>query len=95
MTHKIIRRVERLANQVKGETHISARNVPYVVVQISSDSKASICYFGRTNKWRVFYPYGVHGDQSKTDCRTTQDVEIAINNLRLEVVEEFNEGETK
>ena len=74
---RIARKVEALAAKIPGATYrLSNNGVPMAVVDVPGELyRYSLCYFGKTKKWRVFYPYAVFGAaQTKTDFFTEQDL---------------------
>lgn len=61
-----------VAEEIGGEYKVSQRNVPYVVIKYKGE-KASVCYFKKTNIFRLFYPYP--GDaQEKIDFSSKEEL---------------------
>lgn len=64
-----------------GQPRISARNVPHLVL-----GKYSVCYFGKTKKFRVFYGYGDFSKpQTKIDFKFGHDVIAYLKGVSLNV----------
>ena len=63
-------------NQFDADYHVSARGVPYVNVNLF-DKRYTFTYFGRTMKFKVFFP-----DQSKVDLRECEEVIYFFRSLR-------------
>ena len=51
----------------------SRNDVPHVVLQFRS-KMYSVCYFGRSKTYRVFWPYGTYGEQNHRNFCTVQEV---------------------
>ena len=66
-------RMESLARAIRGECRFSRRGVPHVVVR----GTVSVCWFERSRRYRVFWPFGVH-PQHRADCRDVIEVQAAI-----------------
>lgn len=52
----IVKRVEQAAVELGGEFYTSRRGVPLIIFTLPNGRKGNLCYFGRTNTWRWFYP---------------------------------------
>lgn len=72
-------RLQRVATQVGGIYRISNRGVPHLVVSGGS-GMCSVCYFGSTRTWRVFYPYPGR-DQNKMDFKDESNLVSYLLNL--------------
>lgn len=81
--HEVLEELEKRKIDVKYKT--SAKNVPLLVVNLHAfQHRHSICYFKRTDKFRVFYPYGVYqADQTKVDHSHVEDVVAYIASLTI------------
>ena len=56
-----------------GEWRLSHRSVPYALFPYR-DSKASVCYFRKTNIYRLFYPFA-QDNQEKWDFNSIEELE--------------------
>lgn len=61
-----------IAAQLNGYVRTSARGVPHVVVS-HKNKGYSICYFKKSDIFRVFFPYP-NEIQTKTDFKTSSEV---------------------
>ena len=69
-------RVKNLALKLNATMRYSLKGVPHIIISaIGSKFNYSICYFGKTSVWRIFYPYAVPNDgQQKWDFKTEDEV---------------------
>ncbi len=51
----------------------SHNGVPHLLVELGKGVVYSVCYFGGTKSWTVFYPYG-SGPQMKQKFSSVEDV---------------------
>jgi len=61
-------RVQLAAEQLGGEYYTSKRGVPIVILTLPDGSQGNLCYFGRKQTWRWFYPsWRFDVEPSRTD----------------------------
>lgn len=51
----------------------SFRDVPHLLLELSNKITYSICYFGKSKTWRIFYPY-LGSNQQKKDFSSEEEV---------------------
>ena len=78
-------RVRKMTETLGGIFRVSQRDVPHVVVELGNEQRASVCYFGRTQTWRVFFPYMQFQEQTKTNHASVGEVVVRIEELRKQV----------
>lgn len=77
---------ERVAASLGGLFRISRAGVPHIVLDVGSGRRASVCFFARTRKWRVFFPYCEFDKQQiKTTHEGVPQVMDRLAELRREV----------
>ena len=52
----------------------SHKGVPHLLVELSSKTIYSLCYFNTYHYWKVFYPYGDGQEQIKTVLNTVDEI---------------------
>ncbi len=51
----------------------SFKGVPHLLVTLKNQVTYSLCYFGKSKSWKVFYPYQ-DKDQQKVNFRTREEM---------------------
>lgn len=72
MNKNPISRMSEVARRLNGEYRVSRRGVPHVLITRGGVTY-SVCYFKRSNLYRVFYPYG-SSNQERRDFATLDDL---------------------
>lgn len=75
-------KVLRMAARLGGEYHTSQRGVPLIILRLGGRRSYSVCWFGRSKVWRVFYPWGEPGPQTKMDMATDAQLVEWVNSQR-------------
>lgn len=79
---KIMIKMIDLAITIKGAVRISNRDVPHILVPFN-DITYSVCYFGSTDTWRIFFPYP-SSEQIRITLNSREEVINYFKNLRGE-----------
>lgn len=77
MKDKIPMPLIKMAIATKGTVRISKQGVPHITVR-RNNITYSICYFYRSNTWRVFFPYPAK-EQEKISFNNFDDTVQYIN----------------
>jgi len=73
----IRQRVQNAAMVLGGEFKISQRGVPYFVIRNFKGQDYSVCYFGKTRNWKIFWPYlDYSGNQQRCTVKDINELRI-------------------
>jgi hypothetical protein len=85
MRDRIGEKVESAARRLKGRFYRSRRGVPIALVPVDLMLTVSVCWFNRTRRWKVFWPWepgNYEKEQQSAKFFTLDEVETFIGGMR-------------